>query len=424
MDVEDVGHRVHRHGIVGAVVVAIGLVAPDVGAEQGAGGEGAGVIELAARRGRGVGLDVLQPVPVELRRVAPFPRAHPGALVADAADGRQVGLPAGFGVVLRAGGAFARGVRERDVVPGGEGGAPDGVRLVERAVFGARPVAEAAPGALVVRVGPRFAVELRQEEAGPAAVGEKRVAPRVEDVEAERGAGVGAHVVAVVVDRFDELRILGEQRRERRHLRGMEGALRRLREEAETDRLAHPAEVGLLERRREADAALAFRRPDRGRVVRDAGKGGAVELGEPQAEGRRVDAAERAVGDPEKGLAVAQQQPVPRLVGERLDHRHGLDGFVDRLAVDEYGRHGGRGGSARRHRGGQRRTGGPSEAGTAPLVEDCAEGGRSETRHGRNDTPPPFLPQAPDLHLRKRIYIVCATGWVGRPALRRRRGFW
>ena len=96
MDVEYVRHSVNGNGIIGRVVVARTLVSAHVRTEERAEREPARMFEFPARGGGGVFLHVEHPVPVHLRRFALLLRAHRGALVADVADGRQIGLPAGL----------------------------------------------------------------------------------------------------------------------------------------------------------------------------------------------------------------------------------------------------------------------------------------------------------------------------------------
>ena len=96
MNVEYVRHRVDSDGIVGGIVVARALVSAHVHTEKRGGRELARMLEFPARGGGGVFLHVEHPVPVHLRRFALLLRAHRGALVADVADDRQIGLPAGL----------------------------------------------------------------------------------------------------------------------------------------------------------------------------------------------------------------------------------------------------------------------------------------------------------------------------------------
>ena len=96
MNVEYVRHRVDGDGIVGGIVVARALVSAHVHTEKRGGRELARMFKFLARGSGGVRLHVEHPVPVHLRRFALLLRAHRGALVADVADDRQIGLPAGL----------------------------------------------------------------------------------------------------------------------------------------------------------------------------------------------------------------------------------------------------------------------------------------------------------------------------------------
>ena len=182
-------------------------------------------------------------------------------------------------------------MRHDDIVPRGEGRLPNFVRRVQRTVFRPGPFAETRFHAAVIGIRPRFAIEFRHKKACPAAVREKRATLRVQQLQSKIAAGIGAHVVSVIVYRFQKLRMPRQKLGKRTALGRMERTFWRLDQESEPDRLAQPAEIRLVECRREMYSICLLRPPDNAGGMRHAHERRPVQLREPQTERRRMYAA-------------------------------------------------------------------------------------------------------------------------------------
>ena len=201
--------------------------------------------------------------------------------------------------------------------------------------------AESRFHAAVKGIGTRFAIEFRHKKARPAAVREKRTALRVQQLQSKIAAGIGAHVVPVIVYRFQKLRMPRQKLGKRTALGRMERTFWRLDKESKPDCLAQPAEIRFVERCREIYSICLLRPPDNAGGMRHAHERRPMQLREPQSERRRVYTAERSpVGGPEERFAVAQEKSVFRLIVKARDSRNRLDRFIDLLHVYCNRRHG------------------------------------------------------------------------------------
>ena len=225
-------------------------------------------------------------------------------------------------------------MRHDDVIPSFEGRLPNSVRLVQRSVFPFRPSAETFLHPVVVRIRTRLAVQFRHEEARLAAVREKRATLRVQQLQSKIAAGIGAHVVPVIVYRFQKLRMPRQKLGKRTALGRMERTFWRLDKESKPDCLAQPAEIRFVKRRRKMYSVCLFGTPDNAGGMRHAHERRPMQLREPQTDRRRMYAAERRpIGSPEERFAIAQKKSVFRFVVKALHHRHRIDRLIDLLYV-------------------------------------------------------------------------------------------